>query len=162
MTVHTGMVVGVASCLIFPVLYTRGPSWIAYYTKFGFYYISLTVSASLMIPFAVLRPKDTRNLLWSNLFMRGTAKLLGLDWQIVNEFEVFRNLIYIKCRSPYSLPLSTLQRESPKRYIIQLKKGHSIVSRLKGGWQPLLELQSLYSTTKAVLTFWPCLQSFIP
>lgn len=72
----------VASCLIVPVLYTRGPQWVGYYMKFGLYYISMTFAAAAMTPFAALQPQKTTNLLLPNRFMRFVATLLGLEWQV--------------------------------------------------------------------------------
>lgn len=74
----------VAFALIFPVLYTKGPSWIAYYTKFILYYTSLTISSSICLPLTLLRPKDPRNMLWLTSTMRATASLLGLRISIVD------------------------------------------------------------------------------
>ena len=63
--------------LLFPLLYTKGPSWVSFYTKFVIYYTSMTLSATVCLPFTLLRPKDPRNLLWTTYFMKKTAKLLG-------------------------------------------------------------------------------------
>lgn len=79
---HIGVV---AVGLIFPVVYCKGPSWVSYYTKFAIYYASLTVSATLVLPLAILRPKDSRNLLLPRYLLKATAKLLGLEWNFVDE-----------------------------------------------------------------------------
>lgn len=76
----------VAFALLFPVLYTKGPTWIQFYTKFVIYYASLTISATICLPFTLLRPKDPRNLLWTNILMRKTATLLGKHNRILSLF----------------------------------------------------------------------------
>ena len=80
--------------LVFPVLYTRGPAWIQFYTKFFLYYASLTLSASVVLPFTVFRPKDPRNLLWPQYLMRQTASLLGLKYSLVNELQAKKRLCF--------------------------------------------------------------------
>ena len=70
-----------AFALLFPVIYTKGPSWVSYYTKFVIYYASLTLTSSVILPFSLLRPKDSRNLLWSNRLMKMTSALLGIQWK---------------------------------------------------------------------------------
>ena len=80
--------------LVFPVLYTRGPSWIQFYTKFLLYYASLTFSASLVLPFTLFRPKDPRNLLWTQSLMKQTASLLGLRYSITNEIQAKKRLSF--------------------------------------------------------------------
>merc|ERR1739836_67463 len=80
--------------LVFPVLYTRGPPWVQFYTKFFLYYASLTLSASVVLPFTVFRPKDPRNLLWPQYLMRQTASLLGLKYSLVNELQAKKRLCF--------------------------------------------------------------------
>ena len=53
----------------------------SYYTKFVIYYASLTLTSSVILPFSLLRPKDSRNLLWSNRLMKMTSALLGIQWK---------------------------------------------------------------------------------
>jgi len=78
------------------VLYTRGPSWIQFYTKFFIYYASLTLSASLVLPFTIFRPKDPRNLLWPQSLMKQTASLLGLRYTLTNEIQAKQRLSFDK------------------------------------------------------------------
>ena len=80
MSLTTFEKVSLGFCFIFPLVYTRGPSCVVYYTKFTLYYISLTFISTVCLPLTLFRPRDTRNLLWPGLFLKCTARLLGLKW----------------------------------------------------------------------------------
>jgi len=82
----------VAFSLFFPVLYTKGPNWVSYYTKFVLYYGSLTLIASLCLPLTIFRPRDPRNLLLVSAFMRRVATLLGLKYTLINPIEASKRL----------------------------------------------------------------------
>ena len=73
-----------AVCIIFPWLYTRGPSSVSYYTKYAIYYVSLTLSTTICLPLTLFRPRDTRNMLFGKYFLKATTKLLGLQWTLNN------------------------------------------------------------------------------
>ena len=70
--------------LVFPLLYTKGPSWISFYTKFIIYYGSLTTIATVTLPLTLFRPFNPRNLIWVSAYMRKTAQLLGLKYSLMD------------------------------------------------------------------------------
>ena len=78
--------------LVFPVIYTKGPPWVSFYTKFVTYYASLTFCASMTLPLTLLRPKDPRNLLWPNRLLKMTTALLGIQWKTVDPDRALQRL----------------------------------------------------------------------
>ena len=89
--------------LVYPLFYTKGPTWLQFYTKFILYYASLTISATVVLPFTVFRPKDPRNLLWPQYLMKYTASYLGLEYSLINEMEAKKRLSFNKEKSSTSI-----------------------------------------------------------
>ena len=81
MSLTTFEKVSLGLCFIFPLVYTRGPSCVVYYTKFTLYYVSLTFISTFCLPLTLFRPRDTRNLLWPGRFLKFTTQFLGLQWK---------------------------------------------------------------------------------
>ncbi len=73
--------------LVILPLYTKGPSWFSYYTKFFVYYLILTLHASLCIPIAAIWPKNSKNLLLTSKAMEWTSYLIGLTWNVARKTE---------------------------------------------------------------------------
>ena len=83
MTLSIGILV--ASSLTFPILYTKGPSFISYYFKFGVYYLSLCLLTVLYLPYIVLRGRTSEDpdflLRWWKWIVKW---ILGLSWEFTN------------------------------------------------------------------------------
>ena len=83
MTIVTGITF--VTCLTLPILYTRGPTFISYYAKFGVYYLSLTTLATLFTPYFLIRGRTADEPYAVLKCMRWIGKwILGLRWKFTN------------------------------------------------------------------------------
>ena len=92
MTLVTGITF--VTCLTLPILYTRGPTFISYYVKFGVYYLSLTTFATLFTPYFLIRGRTADEPVAVLKIMRWIGKwILGLRWKFTNsDAELTLNL----------------------------------------------------------------------
>ena len=83
MTFFIGTLVVVS--LTLPVFYTRGPPFISYYFKFGIYYLSLCLLATLFLPYIVLRGRTADDPDFILRCWRWIGKwILGVRWDFTN------------------------------------------------------------------------------
>ena len=63
--------------MVLPLLYDFGPLKFRYLLKMTVYYLSLTVLGVVLLPYFLLRPRRTENMLVPAAGMRAVARLLG-------------------------------------------------------------------------------------
>jgi hypothetical protein len=71
--------------LTLPVLYTRGPTFVSYYLKFGIYYLSLFLLTVLFLPYIVYRGRTADDPDFILRCWKWIVKwILGLRWDFTN------------------------------------------------------------------------------
>ena len=74
-----------AVCFALPILYTRGPTYISYYLKFGIYYLSLCLLALFFLPYIVWRGRTADDPDFILRRWRWIGKwIIGMNWEFTN------------------------------------------------------------------------------
>ena len=141
MSLTTFEKVSLGFCFIFPLVYTRGPSCVVYYTKFTLYYISLTFISTICLPLTLFRPRDTRNLLWPGRFLKCTTQFLGLQWK--NHHQEEKEDIITKSKKSLITP-------GPAVVVINHQSSLDVLGLVTEIW-PLLEGKYVCSFLKVQL-----------
>ena len=67
--------------LALPLLYDYGPPRFRYILKLFVYYFAFTIFAVVLLPYFLLRPRRTENMLVPAAAMRAVARLMGEQQQ---------------------------------------------------------------------------------
>ena len=91
-------IVGILMTISFtlPILYTRGPTYISYYLKFGVYYLSLCVLTLFYLPYIIWRGRTADDPDFILRCWRWIGKwIIGIQWEFTNS-DVELNLLLRK------------------------------------------------------------------
>ena len=77
--------IAIVTSLTLPILYTRGPTYVSYYLKFGVYYLSFCIVTVFFLPYIVWRGRTADDPDFILRWWRWIGKwIIGLRWEFTN------------------------------------------------------------------------------